>query len=200
MLIAGLGNPGQQYAGTPHNVGFNVVDELASRLGCAFREESRFKAWVSAGAGIGGHRVTLIKPATFMNASGEAVGGWMRYYKLGLDQLVVVYDDADLPLGRLRIRGTGGSGGHNGLRSVIQHAGGEGFARVRLGIGRRDASGSMIAHVLSPFAVEDRERVTEMVKRAADAVTMLVEEGTERAMNRYNQAVLQDEQEQEMES
>jgi peptidyl-tRNA hydrolase, PTH1 family len=141
--------------------------------------------------------VTWMKPATFMNASGEAVGSWLRYYKEGLASLVVVVDDADLPLGRIRIRARGGSGGHNGLRSIIQHAGGENFARVRLGIGRDASRGDMISHVLRPFSKEDAAVVADMVARAADAAAMIVTEGIERAMNCYNQAVAQ---EQEMES
>lgn len=199
MLIAGLGNPGRRYEGTPHNVGFDVLDELAQRLGVSFRDASRFRSLVASGVDLEGQQVVLLKPMTFMNASGEAIGRWMRYYKVALAQLVIVYDDADLPLGRIRIRPSGGSGGHNGLRSVIQHAGDEGFVRVRLGIGRRNEAGSMIAHVLQPFGGQDRVVVEAMVKRAADAVACMAAQGTEQAMNRFNQAVLQDEQEQEKE-
>ncbi|MFU8780461.1 MAG: aminoacyl-tRNA hydrolase [Kiritimatiellia bacterium] len=196
MLIAGLGNPGSQYKDTPHNVGFAVQDELASRFDGVFREQTLFHSWL-AGVAVHGQRVTLMKPSTYMNASGEAVGSWLRYYKAAMESLVVVVDDADLPLGRIRIRARGGSGGHNGLRSIIQHVGGETFIRVRLGIGRDTTRGDMISHVLRPFSKEDVAVVTEMVARAADAVVMIVTEGLERAMNCHNQAVTQ---EQEMES
>jgi len=196
MLIAGLGNPGARYEGTPHNVGFAVQDALADRAGVVFRSQATMRAWL-ADVLIGDARATLMKPATYMNASGEAIGRWLRYYKQGMQDLVVVVDDADLPLGRIRIRSQGGSGGHNGLRSIIQHVGGEKFVRVRLGIGRDARRGDMISHVLQPFSKEDMAVVADMVVRAADAVTMIVTEGTERAMNCYNQAVSQ---EQEMES
>ena len=196
MLIAGLGNPEARYEGTPHNVGFAVADALAGRAGVGFRAQAAMRAWL-ADIKLGSCRATLMKPTTYMNASGEAVGHWLRYFKQDLQQLVVVVDDADLPLGRIRIRARGGSGGHNGLRSVIQHVGGENFVRLRLGIGRDAGRGDMISHVLRPFRKEDIAEVAEMVMRAADAVTMIVTEGTERAMNCYNQAVSQ---EQEMES
>jgi len=196
MLVAGLGNPGEKYKGTPHNVGFAVVDVLAERAGGHFREQASLRAWTAAVV-IGSQRVTLLKPATFMNASGEAIGSWLRYYKASPTDLVVVVDDADLPVGQIRIRARGGSGGHNGLRSVIAEVGGENFIRVRMGIGRDASRGDMIAHVLRPFRKEDVTVVTEMVARAADAVAMIVTDGVERAMNCYNQAVAQ---EQEMES
>ena len=196
MLIAGLGNPGARYVGTPHNVGFMVADELATRAGVAFRSQSKMRAWL-ADVRIGSLQATVMKPATYMNASGEAIAGWLKYFKKDLQALLVVVDDADLPLGRIRIRPRGGSGGHNGLRSIIQHMGGEQFVRVRLGIGRDARRGDMISHVLQPFSKEDQDVVMDMVVRAADAVTMIIEEGTERAMNCYNQAVTQ---EQEMES
>jgi len=196
MLIAGLGNPEARYEGTPHNVGFAVLDTLAQRAGVVFREQSAMRAWL-ADIQMGACRATLMKPATYMNASGEAIGNWLRYYKQGAQELIVVVDDADLPVGRIRIRARGGSGGHNGLRSIIQHVGGEQFTRVRLGIGRDTARGDMISHVLRPFGKEDVAEVADMIARAADAVGMIVTEGTERAMNCYNQAVTQ---EQEMES
>ena len=196
MLIAGLGNPGAQYHGTPHNVGFAVQDVLAARSGVVFREHVSLRAWV-ADIQVGRCRAALMKPATYMNASGEAVGNWLRYYKQDVQQLVVVVDDADLPLGRIRIRLRGGSGGHNGLRSIIRHVGGEEFVRVRMGIGRDARRGDMISHVLRPFCKEDVAVVADMVARAADAVCMIITEGTERAMNCYNQVVAR---EQEMES
>lgn len=188
MLIVGLGNPGAKYDGTPHNVGFDVVDELASRCGVTFKEQARFRAWLAEGV-VGGQRVMLMKPLTFMNASGESVGAWLRYYKQLPEELLVVYDDADLPPGRLRIRGSGRSGGHNGLASVIAHVGTDQFARIRIGIGRGGArSKGMIAHVLGALPPEAREQVGEQVKRAADAVAVMLEAGLEQAMNRFNRA------------
>jgi PTH1 family peptidyl-tRNA hydrolase len=184
-LVVGLGNPGAEYEGSPHNAGFAVVDELARRAGAGFRGSSRFRAAVARGA-LAGEPVALMKPLTFMNASGEAVGTWLRWHRMDVSDLVVVVDDADLEPGRLRIRLKGSSGGHKGLESVILHAGTDVFVRVRIGVGRGAGDQDMISHVLRPLGGEERERAAEAVARAAEAVEAILKLGVERAMSRYN--------------
>jgi peptidyl-tRNA hydrolase, PTH1 family len=184
-VIVGLGNPGKRYADTPHNVGFDVADELADRFQARFRRSLRFKARIAQGT-HGRETLLLVKPQTYMNNSGEAVGAVVRYRKLEVSDTVVIVDDADLGLGRLRIRPGGGSGGHRGLQSIIRHLGSDTFARVRVGIGRRRPGEQLTAHVLSPFAKQEREQVARTVQRAADAVQLLLEEGVDAAMNDFN--------------
>jgi PTH1 family peptidyl-tRNA hydrolase len=187
-VVVGLGNPGREYARTRHNVGFRVVEALASRWGGSFRRGLRIAARtceVSAGAG---GEVLLVQPLTYMNASGDAVAPLLRKRGLGAGDVLVIVDDADLEPGRLRLRPGGGSGGHNGLRSLIERLGTEGFARVRVGVGRR-GGGDLREHVLSRFAKAEEAVADEAVARAADAAACWVEEGIEAAMNRYNRTV-----------
>lgn len=185
-LVVGLGNPGAAYAGSPHNAGFEVVDKLAQRAGAGWRENKRFRAALAKGE-LAGEPVVLMKPLTFMNASGEAVGAWLRWHRMTATDLVVLLDDVDLEPGRLRIRARGGSGGHKGLASVIQHAGSDAFVRVRLGVGRGDGEREdVIAHVLRPLTGARRETASAMVEEAADAVEMILRQGVDRAMNRFN--------------
>jgi len=192
-LVVGLGNPGAAYAGSPHNAGFEVADALAQRAGVAFRESKRFRAALARGE-LAGEPVVLMKPLTYMNASGEAVGDWLRWHRMTVADLVVLYDDVDLEPGRLRIRARGGSGGHKGLASVIQHAGADAFVRVRLGVGRGDGEREdVIAHVLRPLTGARREAAAAMVGEAADAVEMILRQGVDRAMNRFNTVASTDE-------
>ncbi len=182
-LIAGLGNPGREYHGTRHNVGFEVIERLSGRHRIAVRSR-RNRAVVGEGT-IGGEQVVLARPQTFMNRSGEAVAGLARRYRIAPEDIIVIYDDVNLPLGKLRIRARGSSGGHNGMKSVIGSLGSEEFPRVRIGIGgpnRRD----MIDHVLSRFSRAEGPIVREAVERAADAVEMYMADGPEAAMNRFN--------------
>jgi len=181
--IVGLGNPGPEYRGTRHNVGFDVVDELAGRWAL------RLKPWKSvAEVAVAADRaVILAKPKTFMNLSGEAVARVVLFHKLELDDILVVVDEAQLPLGRLRLRGSGSAGGHNGLKSIIQHVGAE-FPRLRIGVGRGDPHWDLADHVLAPFRPEERLVVRQAIDRAADAVETFVESGLEVAMNRFNAA------------
>jgi len=181
-LVVGLGNPGRKYADTPHNAGFGVAEELAGRWSEKFRGSWRFSARI-AKAVYGQERVLLVQPQTFMNNSGEAVGSILRYNKLERSDLIVVLDDADLDVGRIRVRCSGGSGGHKGLASVVQHVGGSDFARVRLGVGRSE---NLVAHVLSPFSDAQRKGFEEAIKRAADAVCEIMDGGVDRAMNLFN--------------
>jgi len=184
-IVAGLGNPGRKYEGTPHNIGFEVADELSRLLSCEFSRSLRFKARIASGA-VEGDKVVLVKPQTFMNRSGLTVGSLMRYRKLTPSDLVVVVDDADLPLGRLRIRPSGGSGGHRGMASVIESVGSNDFVRVRIGIGRDERSEGLVDHVLSRFSKDERMMMGPVVRRAAQAVTCIVASGTEAAMNEFN--------------
>ena len=184
-IIVGLGNPGKRYEHTPHNVGFGTVDKLAAELDSSCRRSLRFKASV-AKCSSDGEDVLLVKPQTYMNNSGESVGAIMRYRKLAPQDVVVVSDDADLELGRLRIRPSGGSGGHRGLASIIQHLSSSDFARIRIGIGRDEQTTGLVDHVLSPFSSEERKRVEQVVDRATQAVLCILAHGIDEAMNRFN--------------
>ncbi len=183
--VAGLGNPGQRYARTPHNAGFDVVDVLAGRAGAAWRRSLRLRARQARGD-LDGVPCLLLQPQTYMNNSGLAVAAALRYHRLSLEDLVVVVDDADLPVGRLRIRPGGASGGHRGLESIMAHVGSRDFARVRVGVGRQPAEGDLVRHVLQPYSEAAWQRMREVVELAADAVTTLVRDGVDAAMNRYN--------------
>jgi PTH1 family peptidyl-tRNA hydrolase len=183
-LVVGLGNPGRRYAHTPHNAGFVVVDHLCSHFDCRLKKSWRFRARVAEHR-IGQDKLLLIQPQTYMNNSGEATIACMRYYRAEPDNLIVLVDDADLPLGRLRVRPGGGGGGHRGLGSIISHVGSEAFARVRIGVGRK-GSGDLADHVLGEWAAGDRKLMDESTARAAEAVICWLEEGVERAMNRFN--------------
>jgi len=185
-VIAGLGNPGPEYRDTPHNVGFDVVALLAERLAVEWRSSARFQARL-ARVDRGGETWLLTQPQTFMNLSGTSVAPLLRYHNCDPGDLVVVLDDADLPLGRLRIRADGGSGGHRGLASVIEALGTESFARVRLGVGREmTADGGLVEHVLGRFDPARRQTAQHMVATAADAVECLVATSVAEAMNRFN--------------
>ena len=188
--IIGLGNPGPKFHGTRHNVGFAVLDELAQRARISFESapvEALTARWRwPGGSGDGIEVVVLLaKPMTFMNASGEAVGGLLRYYKIDVADLLVVVDEIQLPLGKLRARARGSAGGHNGLKSIIQHVGDE-FARLRLGVGRGDSRRDLADHVLAKFEPDERPIIAEAVARAADAAELFVTEGIGPVMNRFN--------------
>jgi PTH1 family peptidyl-tRNA hydrolase len=183
-LVVGLGNPGAQYAGTRHNVGFAVVERLAAEAG-ARGFTSRFEA-DAAEAEIAGIPLTLLKPRTFMNRSGLAVAAWLGWLDLPASQLIVVHDDLDLPLGRLRVVGSAGPGGHRGVTSIQEAVGARAFPRVRVGIGRPGEGEDAVERVLEEFAPEERPIAQEMVGRAASAVQTLLALGLVAAMDRYN--------------
>lgn len=185
-LLAGLGNPGPQYRDTRHNVGFLVIDELARRWHVDGWRES-FQA-LSAKTLVGGETVLLAKPLTFMNLSGESVAGLARFYRIAPADLLVIVDEAALPLGRLRARREGSAGGHNGLKSIVQHLGTTGFPRLRIGVGRGDERRDLANHVLGRFEASERDTIAAAVLRAADAAEMFVSEGIERVMNAFNAA------------
>ena len=181
-LIVGLGNPGAKFRGTRHNIGFAVVDELARRRSVEF-DSSPVEALVAKVRGV--EPVLLAKPLTFMNDSGEAVGALTRYFKLDPADLMVVVDEAQLPLGKLRARARGSAGGHNGLKSLIAHLGEE-FARLRVGVGRGERRRDLADHVLARFEADEAAEVERMTTRAADASEMFVTSGIEAVMNAYN--------------
>ncbi len=190
LLIVGLGNPGEKYARTRHNAGFLVADELAGRWEVRWVVERQFQAHVAWGE-FAGRRLIVAKPQTFMNASGEAVGQLMRFYRVSPAGLVVISDDADLLLGTIRLRPGGSPGGHHGLESITAHLGGDGqFARQRIGIGR-SGSGSrdIVGHVLGPFGENEWPLMQKSVVRAGDQIQCWVQSGIEKAMNQYNGAV-----------
>lgn len=183
-LVVGLGNPGTQYQGTRHNVGFEVIDYLAHHH--PFETARRFKkAEVRRGA-IDGHAALLAKPQTFMNLSGDAVGALARYYKIEPAAVVVVHDELDYSPGEVRLKSGGGPGGHNGLRSIIAHLGRE-FVRVRVGVGKPPSSRRGADFVLSRFDKRARQQIDDAVMLAAEAVERTVGEGLSKAMNRINQ-------------
>jgi peptidyl-tRNA hydrolase, PTH1 family len=183
-LIVGLGNPGREYRNTRHNAGFMVLDRLAERLGESFsRYEMRALVTKSQ---YQQNRLILAKPQTFMNESGQAVGGLVRFYKVPVSQLMVVYDDVDLPLGSLRIRPSGGSAGQKGMQSIIQKLSVEDFPRMRIGIGRPPGRMDTTAYVLQEFTRSESVQLPAIFDRAVDAILAFVVEGLEKAMTQYN--------------
>ena len=184
-LLVGLGNPGTQYENTRHNVGFLVADELAERQNAPI-QRLKFKALTNL-LTISGEKVLVMKPVTYMNLSGEAVRQAVDFYKIPPERVLVVSDDVSLPVGKLRIRKGGSAGGHNGLKSIIQHLGTDQFPRIKVGVGQKPHPDyDMADWVLSKFAGEDLKTITEAIRKAADAVECLLKEGPDRAMNRFN--------------
>ena len=181
-VIVGLGNPGSKYAATRHNVGFEVIDLLARRCGVDLTTE-KFHAWF-ARCSIGDQEAVLLKPSTFMNRSGQAVLAAGRFYRIELTDLLVVYDDLALPLGKLRLRASGGAGGHNGMQDIVDRLGGEAFARLRVGID--PPAGDPVSYVLSPFTEAQAGEMARACQRAGEAVECWASQGIEAAMNRYN--------------
>ena len=187
-LIVGLGNPGAEYAKTRHNAGFLLLEKLAARWKADWTKERRFYARI-ARAERDDARVLLCQPQTFMNLSGEAVGTLKNFYQLPLKRLLVVLDDADLPLGEIRLRARGGSGGHHGLESIEQHLGSREFARLRMGIGRKDGGREITDYVLGKFDSSEAALVRKVLGRAADQVECWLDAGIEKAMNQFNGVV-----------
>ncbi len=184
-MIAGLGNPGEAYAQTAHNVGFDVVDLIAERLQLVWKNSSGFHAR-TAKTTYAGQQLMLVKPQTFMNLSGNSVAPLLRYFGGTPADLTVISDDADLPLGRLRIRANGGSGGHRGLLSIIEQLGTEAFPRLRVGVGREDRQGDLADHVLAKLDPDRQKVLRKAVEAAAEAVLSLIEQGLNETMTRFN--------------
>ncbi len=185
-LIVGLGNPGREYRDTRHNVGFLVADEMARRFQLTWAMAPSQVPDAFVAKRFGGEPVMLAKPLTFMNRSGDAVAALARYYDVAPADLLIVVDDVDLPFGRLRARGRGSAGTHNGLRSIVDRLGTTEFPRLRLGVGRGDARRDLADHVLSTFEAAERADLEPFIARAADAAEMFAADGISRVMNTYN--------------
>lgn len=182
-IIVGLGNPGQRYAGTRHNVGFAVVDRLADHLQVSINKNQDkalvTKAWYAGGA------LLLVKPQTYMNLSGEAVAALAKYYKVSLEDILIIYDDMDLPVGKIRLRYKGGPGSHNGMKSIISLLGSEDFPRLRIGIDR-PPEGDWAGYVLEPFRPQELPELREALQAGVEAVLTYVKAGIDVAMNEFN--------------
>ncbi|HMJ90019.1 MAG TPA: aminoacyl-tRNA hydrolase [Candidatus Acidoferrum sp.] len=188
-LVVGLGNPGAEYARTRHNAGFMVVEHVASRMVSRWNLEKKFNARVAKAERVG-QKLLLAEPQTFMNASGEAVGALLNFYRVPVAELLVVVDDADLPFGEIRMRPKGSSGGHHGLESIEKHLGTREFARVKVGIGRTvDGRREITNYVLGKFAAGEMKLLEKVLDRAANQVECWASEGAEKAMNRFNGVV-----------
>ncbi len=184
ILIVGLGNPGRDYAGTRHNIGFGVIARLADKYNISLNSKEH-KAVCGKGF-IGGEKVILAQPQTFMNLSGESVRSIADYYKIDSEDIIVAYDDIDLEVGQLRVRRKGSAGGHNGIKNIIQHLGTNEFPRVKVGVGGKPEGGDLVRHVLGRFSKEEEKVMGESLDVAVDAVEAIVTEGVDAAMNRYN--------------
>lgn len=188
FLIVGLGNPGADYAKTRHNAGFLLVEKLASQWKSAWKNERKFQARVSR-TERNGKMILLAEPQTFMNLSGESVGALVRFYHLPPERILVVVDDADLPLGEIRLRPGGGAGGHHGLESVMQHLGSREYARLRIGIGRKDESRQITGHVLGRFSVKENALLEKVLERAGYQLECWLNAGIQKAMSQFNGVV-----------
>lgn len=187
-LIVGLGNPGADYAKTRHNAGFLLVERLAERWKAGWNTERKFTARM-AKTGRGGKKILLCEPQTFMNLSGEAVAAVVKFYQLPLANVLVVVDDADLPLGEIRLRPGGGSGGHHGLESVAQHLGSKEYARLRIGIGRQNEARQITGHVLGKFSPGEGPVLEKVLERVVGQVECWLSAGLQKAMSQFNGAV-----------
>ena len=192
-IIAGLGNPGQPYEGTRHNAGFDVIDVLAREYNISV-DYRKNRALIGKGI-IEGRKVILAKPQTYMNLSGESIRGLVDYYKADEEsELIVIYDDVSLDPGQIRIRKKGSAGGHNGIKSIIAHLGTEAFPRVKVGVGQKPRQYDLADYVLGHFSGEERERMAEGYRHAAEAVKYMVTDRVDEAMNEYNRKVRPKEQ------
>lgn len=187
-LIVGLGNPGADYAKTRHNAGFLLVEKLAERWKAGWNNERKFVARV-AKASHGGKKILLCEPQTFMNLSGEAVAAVVKFYQFPLANVLVVVDDADLPLGEIRLRPGGGSGGHHGLESVAQHLGSKEYARLRIGIGRQNEARQITGYVLGKFSAGESAVLEKVLERASGQLECWLGAGLQKAMSQFNGAV-----------
>lgn len=182
-LIAGLGNIGDKYCFTRHNAGFMVLDRWALLEGFSFRQDSKLKAFISRFK-IGGEEIIFVKPTTFMNLSGEAVRAVADYYKIDISDIIIIYDDLSLPIGKIRLRGNGSDGGHNGIKSIIKHLGTDKFDRIKVGIGPQ--IGSSEHFVLQNFSKEQLEVLKEVLDKSIDAAKAIMTDGIAKAQNKFN--------------
>jgi peptidyl-tRNA hydrolase, PTH1 family len=186
QLIVGLGNPGTKYDRTRHNVGFDLVDSLAKRWQISLTERKQFQGIYGEGFGSHNAKIRLLKPQTFMNLSGQSVRATIDWFKLPPASVLVVYDDLDLPLGKIRLRLSGSAGGHNGMKSIISHLGTQDFPRVRIGIGKSAGEKDTISHVLGKFSVVETPIVSEVIQLVNDSIELSLKKGVEQAMSLYN--------------
>lgn len=186
QLIVGLGNPESKYDQTRHNIGFAAVDTLAHSWQIPLSENRKFQGLFGEGRGVHGDKIRLLKPLTYMNLSGQAIRAVTDWYKLTPESVLTIYDDMDLPLGRIRLRLSGSAGGHNGMKSAIAHLGTQNFPRLRIGIGRSTNNQEAISHVLGRFSVSEIQLMSEMLQLVVEAVEVSLKQGVEKAMNLYN--------------
>jgi len=184
-LIIGLGNPEPKYDRTRHNIGFEAVDSLARDWGLSWQENKRFQGFIAEGDGPLPGKIRLLKPQTYMNRSGQSVRSVLDWYKLEPESILVIYDDMDLPLGRLRIRLSGSAGGHNGIKSMIAHVGTENFARLRIGIGKSTEKAT-ISHVLGRFTPQENQVILKVLDLSRKAIELGLKQGLQKAMSLYN--------------
>ena len=193
QLIVGLGNPEPKYEQTRHNIGFAAVDALANFYQITWAENRKFQAMYGEGIGAT-QKIRLLKPLTYMNRSGQAIRAAVDWYKLPPESVLVIYDDMDLPLGKLRLRLSGSAGGHNGMKSAIAHLKTQDFPRLRIGIGKplvkSDNDSATVSHVLGKFSVAETQLMVEALQLVVDAVQLSLKQGVEQAMNRYNNLTL----------
>lgn len=187
QLLIGLGNPEPKYDHTRHNIGFEVVDYLAEQWGFTWQKNSKFNALFTEGIGPHRKKIRLLKPLTYMNRSGQSVRALLNWYKLEAEDILVIYDDMDLPFGKIRLRLSGSAGGHNGMKSIIAHVGGQKFPRFRIGIGKSGGKSATVGHVLGKFSTSEKQLLQELMSLSQETVTMSLKEGVEKAMSLYNQ-------------
>jgi PTH1 family peptidyl-tRNA hydrolase len=186
QLIVGLGNPEPKYDRTRHNIGFDAVDALASAWQMPWKENKRFQGLLAEGISPYGQKIRLLKPLTYMNRSGQAVRAVIDWHKIPIESIMTIYDDMDLPVGKLRMRLSGSAGGHNGMKSIISHLGGQNFPRLRIGIGKSDGKQETIGYVLGKFSPSETEVIREVLHLSIQAVELSLKEGVEKSMSRYN--------------
>lgn len=184
-LIVGLGNPGKQYDKTRHNIGFEVIDKLSESLNIPL-DQAKLKGIYGIGS-VNGEKLILLKPLTYMNLSGESIRACLDYYDIALEDLLVIYDDLDLPVGKIRLRQKGSAGGHNGIKSTIAHLGSQEFKRIRVGIDRPPAGMSVVDYVLGRFREDEQEIMDDVIKKCAEACEAWLHQPFLQVMNEYNQ-------------
>jgi len=190
--VVGLGNPGLKYEFTRHNIGFRIVDSLARNIEIEFKKAKSYYSLISRGM-ISNHKVILIKPQTFMNLSGRAVSKVVSYYKIPLQDLLIVYDDLNLELGQIRIRKKGSAGGHKGIESIMQYLNSEEIPRLRIGIGNPSVNFNFncVSYVLSNFNNDKKDKIGEVIKLSTEAIKIVIEDGFEKAMRKYNRKLIE---------
>ena len=191
FIIVGLGNPTNEYAGTRHNVGFDVIDQIADKYNISVTER-KFRAFCGKGI-IGGQKVILVKPQTYMNLSGESVRSVLDFYKIDIEtELLVIFDDVSLDVGQLRIRKKGSAGGHNGIKNIIQHLGTNAFHRIKVGVGEKPKDYDLADYVLGHFSKGEKEQMEEGYKKAVNAVELMLQGEVDAAMNEFNKKVVKE--------